>query len=87
MKTINTTDIDVKVDGLAAFENLLRVEANLLMSFEDLLDAKYKDMEFPWNPQAAPPAPVMQRPALPVVKEVQAPPTTTLQPPPGNATP
>jgi uncharacterized repeat protein (TIGR01451 family) len=56
MKTINTTDIDVKVDGLAAFENLLRVQTNLLMSFEDLLDAKYKDMEFPWNPQAAPPS-------------------------------
>jgi hypothetical protein len=81
MKTINTTDTDTKVDALAAFENLLRVEANLLMSFEDLLDAKYKDMDFPWNPQAAPPQSVII-PAMPEVNEVQTVPTNATEAPP-----
>jgi uncharacterized repeat protein (TIGR01451 family) len=88
MKTVNTTNPDVKVDALAAFENLLRVEANLLMSFEDLLDAKYKNMEFPWNPLDAPPAfPAMAKPAPPVVNEVQTAPANVAQAPPVNATP
>ena len=42
MKTIGEIDYREKVDALTAFENLLRVEANLLMSFEDLLKMKYK---------------------------------------------
>ena len=42
MKTIGDIGYSEKVDAFAAFENLLRVEANLLMSFEDVLKMKYK---------------------------------------------
>jgi len=74
--------LDDKVDAFAAFENLLRVEANLLMSFEDLLKAKYRGEIFDWmvpvseHPPAPPMLPVAQAQETPVIpaNETQAPP-------------
>jgi len=43
LKTIGDIPPDDKVDAFTAFESLLRVEANLLMSFEDVLKMKYLD--------------------------------------------
>jgi hypothetical protein len=85
LKTIGDVDPDEKVDAFAAFESLLRVEANLLMSFEDLLKAKYRGENFGWTQSTAPPIqPVTQTQEIPasVVQEVPAIPANETQAPP-----
>ncbi len=41
LNKINTTDHDAMVDFLAAYENLLRIEANLFMSFNERVDQTF----------------------------------------------
>jgi hypothetical protein len=47
LKKIDITSHQEMIDFVEAYENLLRVEANLFMSFNELLDAKYKNQICP----------------------------------------